>query len=55
MQFFKNGNKDDPSNFRPISLLPIIGNVFERIIIDRTQNYLNDFEILSNLAREEHS
>ena len=32
--FFKNGNKDDPSNFRPISLLPIIGKFFERIIFD---------------------
>ena len=46
--FFKNGNKDDPSNFRPISLLPIIGKVFERIIFDRIQNYLNVFEILSD-------
>ena len=45
---FKNGNKDDPSNFRPISLLPIIGKVFERIIFDRIQNYLNVFEILSD-------
>ena len=36
--FFKNGNKDDPSNFMPISLLPIIGKVFERIMFDRIQN-----------------
>ena len=46
--FFKNRNKDDPSNFRPISLLPIIGKVFERIIFDRIQNYLNVFETLSD-------
>ena len=46
--FFKNGNKDDPSKFRPISLLAIIGKVFERIIFDRIQNYLNVFEILSD-------
>ena len=46
--FFKNGNKDDPSNFRPKSLLPIIGKVFERIIFDRIQNYLNVIEILSD-------
>ena len=46
--FFKNGNKDDPSNFRPISLLPIIGKVFERNIFDRIQNYLNLFESLSD-------
>ena len=46
--FFKNGIEDDPSNFRPISLLPIIEKVFERIIFDRIQNYLNVFEILSD-------
>ena len=34
--------------FRPISLLPIIRKVFERIILDRIQNYLNAFEILSD-------
>ena len=45
--FFKNGNKDDPRYFRPISLLPIIGKVFERIIFYRIQNYLNVFDILS--------
>ena len=48
ISFSKNGNKDDPSNFRPISLLPILGKVFERIIFDRIQNYLNVFEILSD-------
>ena len=46
--FFKNGNKHEPPNFRPISLLPIKGKVFERIIFDRIQNYLNVFEILSD-------
>ena len=46
--FFRNQNKDDPSNFRPISLLPIIGKIFERIILDRIQNYLHVFEILSD-------
>ena len=29
-------------------MLPIIGKVFERIIFDRIQNYLNVFEILSD-------
>ena len=46
--FFKNGNKDDPSIFRAISLLPIIGKVFERIIFDRIPFYLSVFEILSD-------
>ena len=46
--FFKNGKKDDLSNFRPISLVPIVGKVFEPIIFDRNQNYLNVFEIPSD-------
>ena len=45
---FKNKNKDDPPNFRPNSLLRIMGKVFERIIFDRNQNYLNIFDILSD-------
>ena len=37
---FKKGSKTDPKNYRPISLLPLISKVFEKIIHDQTQNYL---------------
>ena len=43
---FKKGSKTDPKNYRPISLLPLISKVFEKIIHDQTQNYLAENRIL---------
>ena len=31
----KSGNKQDPNNFRPISLLPVINKIFEKLIFNR--------------------
>lgn len=38
---YKSGNKTDPGNYRPISVLPVISKVFERIIYCRLFEYLN--------------
>ena len=35
---FKKGKKTDPSNCRPISWLPLISKVLERVIHDQTNN-----------------
>ena len=43
---FKKGSRTDPKNHRPISLLPLISKVFEKIIHDQNQNYLAENEIL---------
>jgi len=37
---FKKGDKTNPKNFRPISLLPLISKVLEKVIHDQTQEFL---------------
>ena len=44
----KEGEKNEPNNFRPISLLPTLGKIFEKIILNRVSNYFKDFEILNS-------
>ena len=43
---FKKGSKTDPRNYLPISLLPILSKVIERIIHDKTQEFLSENKIL---------
>lgn len=45
---FKSGSKSDPGNYRPISVLPIISKIFEKIIYNRLEIYLNSNNIISH-------
>ena len=36
---FKQSSKTDPSNYRPISLLPFFSKVFERVVLDQTEEF----------------
>ena len=38
---FKKGDKQLIKNYRPISLLPICGKIFEKIIFNNLYSYLN--------------
>jgi len=38
---FKKGDKQLIKNYRPISLLPICGKMFEKIIFNNLYSYLN--------------
>ena len=43
----KNGVKNYPSNYRPISVIPAVSKNFEKIIFDQLYAYLNDNNLLS--------
>jgi hypothetical protein len=43
---FKNGNVDDPKNYRPISVLPSFSKILERIIHTRLDTFFNKHNIL---------
>ena len=43
---FKKGIKSDPNNYRPISVIPIISKVFERIVYNQLFHYLDDNKLL---------
>ena len=45
---FKGGNKEDVSNYRPVSLLPITGKIFEKIIHYHIVNHFDKCEFLSD-------
>jgi hypothetical protein len=38
---YKKGSKTDPKNYRPISLLPLLSKVIERIVHDQMQKFLD--------------
>ena len=43
---YKKGTKRDPKNFRPISLLPIVSKIVEKVIHGQTMSYLTESSIL---------
>ena len=48
---FKKGTRTDPKNYRPISLLPLIFKVLERVIHKQTTECLNKHKILCLLTK----
>ena len=45
---FKSGKKDDPINYRPISILPSFSKIFEKVVTVRLIKFLNVNNNLSN-------
>ena len=45
MPLNKNGGKDNPNNNRPISLLPSISKIFERVLYNRLLDYFTYFNL----------
>ena len=44
---FKKGDRSNPTNYRPIALLPFISKIFERCIFTRLTNYATANNLLS--------
>ena len=44
---FKKNNKQDKNNYRPISLLPNLGKVFERVVFNHLYKYCQDNNLLT--------
>ena len=43
---FKKGSKTDPSNYWPISLLPLSSKVFKRVVLSQTEEFLSLNKVL---------
>ena len=46
----KKGDKNFISNYRPTSLLPILSNVYERVIHKQLYNYFNNENLLAEVG-----
>ena len=40
---YKNGSRNNPSNYRPISVIPAVAKIFEKIFCDQLFEYLNGY------------
>ena len=45
---FKSGHRNMPGNYRPISILPAISKIMERILYSQLYNYLTEYGLLSS-------
>ena len=55
---YKKGSLTEPCNYRPISLLPLISKVIEKVIHDQTSTFLNSKNLLYTYQsgfRKKHS
>ena len=43
---FKQGDKQEMSNYRPISILPYFGKILEKAMCERLNHYINNMHIL---------
>ena len=44
---YKGGRRSDVANYRPVTLLPVVSKVMERIVAERIQNHLESQNLLS--------
>ncbi|CAB4027030.1 Hypothetical predicted protein, partial [Paramuricea clavata] len=44
---FKSGTRNNPGNYRPISIIPCVAKIFEKIIFDQLHGYLDSNNLLN--------
>ena len=55
---FKKGDKSDPNNYRPISVLPVISSIFERHISNSITKFMDKYDLIYHHQsgfRKQHS
>lgn len=45
---FKQGERSDLNNYRPISIIPVVAKVFERIVYNQLYEYLTENNLISS-------
>ena len=45
---FKQGNRSNLNNYRPISVIPVVAKIFERIVYDQLYDYLTENDLISS-------
>ena len=45
---FKSGDKEDLNNYRPVSVLPTIARIFERLLYNQLYDYSTANELLGD-------
>ena len=51
MPFFKQGDRTDPANYRPVSVLPLVSKIYEKVMYNRLVQHL---EINNLFDRQQH-
>ena len=48
ISLYKGGDRTDVSNYRPVSLLPLLGKLIEKVVHAKVTQFLNRFNVLSD-------
>ena len=43
---YKKGNKNEEGNYRPVSILPVVSKIFERVVYNQVCTYLNENNLI---------